>query len=56
MLPLHNEQFEQKYTNLCFKRYYEKPSKHWVSHGCCDIRNRVFVGGSDAAIEEDLYG
>ena len=27
MLPLHNEQFKQKYTNLCFNRYYETPSK-----------------------------
>ena len=27
MLPLNNEQFKQKYTNLCFNRYYETPSK-----------------------------
>ncbi len=26
MLPLHNEQLKQKYTNLCFNRYYETPS------------------------------
>ena len=27
MLPLHNVQFKQKYTNLWFNRYYETPSK-----------------------------
>ena len=48
MLPLHNEQFKQKYTNLCFNRYYETPSKKsgisrffmYLHYYWCD-KNRV---------------
>ncbi len=42
MLPLLNEQFKQKYTNLCFNRYYETPSKYYFVS--TKILRTLFVG------------